>query len=91
METKETKSKIKKRNAESVEIIDQRNSEIDQTKNTQDEHLNKRQRIEETFKETSIESNPYLAHLNKPVRPNQAISVLDGFIPGKTTAAKLEG
>ncbi|CAI2175126.1 501_t:CDS:2 [Funneliformis geosporum] len=84
----ETKSKIKKRNVESVEVSNQRNIESDQTKSTQDEHLNKRQRIEETSKDKAIESNPYLAHLNKPVRPNQAISTLDGFIPGKTTATQ---
>jgi HrpA-like RNA helicase len=72
----------KKRNAESaVEVTDQRNNETDQTSSTH-EHLNKRQRIGET----PIEENPYLAHLNKPVRLNQANSALDGFIPGKTTA-----
>ncbi|PKC08384.1 P-loop containing nucleoside triphosphate hydrolase protein [Rhizophagus irregularis] len=74
----------KKRNAESaVEVTDQRNNETDQTNSTH-EHLNKRQRIGET----PIEENPYLAHLNKPARLNQANSALDGFIPGKTTATQ---
>ncbi|GES82659.1 pre-mRNA-splicing factor ATP-dependent RNA helicase PRP43 [Rhizophagus clarus] len=74
----------KKRNAESaVEVADQRNNETDQT-NSMHEHLSKRQRIGEI----PIEENPYLAHLNKSARLNQANSALDGFIPGKTTAAQ---
>jgi HrpA-like RNA helicase len=82
-QNQEQNKRQNKRNAESaVESADQIINETDQTKSTH-ERLNKRQKTGEAS--TSIEENPYLAHLNKS---NQANSALDGFIPGKTNAAQ---
>ena len=79
-EAEQTKSthEQNKRQRSAVESADQRINEADQAKSTH-ERLNKRQKTGEAS--TSIEENPYLAH-----RSNQANSVLDGFIPGKTNA-----
>ena len=63
-------------NPSSAQLNNQGIKEADQSKST--EHSSR-------TGETTMEENPYLAHLNKP---NQASSALDGFIPGKTTAAQ---